>query len=156
MSNATRLVLAEIEAERAHQHAKWGEQNHPDGTGRRVRWAAFLPSMRSAAAIAQAAKAMTDHQAAAQTLTYRDIALEEVAEAFAESDPATLRTELIQSAAVFVQWIEAIDRRSRDVPSATEGWDPWADAPVTTVDQFALTPSDSATTSPIPEEGPRQ
>lgn len=38
--------------------------------------------------------------------------LEEVAEAFAESDDARLRAELVQVAAVAQAWIESIDRRS--------------------------------------------
>ena len=41
-----------------------------------------------------------------------DILAEEVAEVYAESDPDRLRAELIQVAAVCVQWIEAIDGRS--------------------------------------------
>lgn len=37
---------------------------------------------------------------------------EEVAEAFAETDPVALRGELVQVAAVAVAWAEAIDRRT--------------------------------------------
>ena len=37
---------------------------------------------------------------------------EEVAEAFAESDPARLREELIQVAALAVSWVEKIDART--------------------------------------------
>jgi hypothetical protein len=37
--------------------------------------------------------------------------MEEVREAMAESDPAKLRVELVQVAAVSVAWIEALDRR---------------------------------------------
>jgi len=36
---------------------------------------------------------------------------EEVAEAFAETDAALLRTELIQVAAVIAAWVSDIDRR---------------------------------------------
>lgn len=95
-------VLQEIRAERARQTERWGEQNHPDGTGGVFR--------RHAAAVARNA-----YQDAVRygTLTYRDILEEEVAEAFAEEDPAKLRAELVQVAAVAVQWIEAIDRRTR-------------------------------------------
>ncbi len=49
-------------------------------------------------------------------VNWKTILLEEVAEAFAENDPATLRRELVQVAAVAAAWIEAIDRRA----SATE------------------------------------
>jgi hypothetical protein len=49
-------------------------------------------------------------RAAHGEVTWLDILLEEVAEAFAESDLVKLRTELIQVAAVAVRWVEAIDR----------------------------------------------
>ena len=42
--------------------------------------------------------------------------LRTVGEAFAESDPDKLRTELIQVAAVAVAWIESIDRNSEATP----------------------------------------
>jgi hypothetical protein len=51
-------------------------------------------------------------RAAEKTLKWVDILEEEVAEAAAESDPAKLRAELVQVAAVAVAWIEAIDRRA--------------------------------------------
>ena len=42
--------------------------------------------------------------------TWADILREEYFEALAETDPARLRVELIQVAAVAVAWVEAIDR----------------------------------------------
>ena len=92
-------VLADIRAERARQDAKWGVQNHRDGTG--------LPGD---AMIARNAKADCDRATRNGTLTYRLILAEEVAEAFAERDPMKLRAELAQVAAVAVAWIEKIDR----------------------------------------------
>lgn len=105
------LVLAEIAAERERQDEKWGEQNHPDGTGPN-----FFPlrahrSWHTASRLAAEAKKVTDAAARDQTTTWRVILLEEVFEAFAEADPAKLRAELIQVAAVAAQWVEAIDRR---------------------------------------------
>ncbi len=47
------------------------------------------------------------------TVTWRHVLDEEVCEAFAESDPARLRAELIQVAAVALRWIDAIDSRDR-------------------------------------------
>jgi len=94
-------ALAEVAAERARQDAKWGEQDHPDGTG-------------GGNAIAAAVGARMQCQLAAKegALTWRDVMREEVGEAFAETDPAKLRAELIQVAAVAVAWAEAIDRRA--------------------------------------------
>jgi len=54
----------------------------------------------------------TDVAAAFGRVSWADILLEEVFEALAEDDPAALRVELIQVAAVAVQWVEAIDRKA--------------------------------------------
>lgn len=99
---ATEMVAHEVIYERARQDAKWGEQNHPDGTDREplTLWAADL------------AKEVCDAAAKKGVVTWRDILVEEVAEAEAETDPARLREELIQVAAVAVAWVEAIDRRA--------------------------------------------
>lgn len=93
-------VLREIEAEREAQDAKWGEQNHPDGTGGVC-----------SRDIADAQRRWTSMHAAEKTLVWVDILNEEVAEAYAETDAARLRAELVQVAAVAVAWAEAIDRR---------------------------------------------
>jgi hypothetical protein len=61
--------------------------------------------------VAACARQETDQMAGEGVCTWRDILLEEVAEAFAEDDPGRLRAELIQVAAVATQWVEAIDRR---------------------------------------------
>lgn len=104
----TSTVLGELAEERARQDATWGEQHHPDGTGPRVALAGRLVSMED-----QANDARLECQTAARrnSVTWRHILREEVHEAFAESDPAALRVELVQVAAVAVAWIEAIDRR---------------------------------------------
>lgn len=101
-------ALEEVAAERARQDVKWGQQNHPDGTGVE----AEVVPLWMAEDFADWAKATTDAAASAGNVTWRDILLEEVAEAFAESDVDRLRTELIQVAAVATQWVEAIDRRN--------------------------------------------
>lgn len=93
-------VLRQVAAERALQDLRWGEQNHPDGTG--------LPGD---AACAVMARAVCDRSHKAGRGTWRQILDEEVCEALAETDPARLRAELIQVAAVAVAWVEAIDRR---------------------------------------------
>jgi hypothetical protein len=90
--------------ERARQDAKWGEQNHPNGTGDE-------PGSRLRAKQADHAREVCQKHAADGTVTWLDILREELAEAFAESDPVNLRSELIQVAAVAVAWVEAIDRR---------------------------------------------
>lgn len=111
-------VLVEVAAERERQDAKWGEQNHPNGTGDNqefIRPAEYVhPAgehiLATMGTFAYRMKHRTDERAQRGTVTFADILLEEVFEALAEEDPAKLRTELIQVAAVAAQWVEAIDR----------------------------------------------
>lgn len=91
--------LPDVLAERARQDAKWGPQNYPDGTAR--------PGDQY---VAEVLRNICKANGPGED-NWRDILAEEVGEAFAESDPAALRTELVQAAAVIVAWIEAIDRR---------------------------------------------
>lgn len=91
-------VLPEIADERERQDERWGEQNHPDGTG---------PGF---AIDAKRARHSCNLAASLGLVSYRDILNEEVYEAFAESDPDKLRHELVQVAAVAVAWIEKLDR----------------------------------------------
>jgi hypothetical protein len=95
----TALVLRDVRDERRIQDARWGEQNHPDGTGEEY------------ADIAASAKRAYEAAAALRRLTWKDILLEEVCEACAEPNEKRLREELVQVAAVAVAWVEAIDRR---------------------------------------------
>ena len=100
--NSLERVLADIAAERAAQDARWGIQEFPDGTG---------PERVGMAETARAAVAAANR---AGRLTWREILEEEAAEAYAESDRHRLRAELVQTAAVAVKWIEALDRRPAD------------------------------------------
>lgn len=93
-------ILAEIVAERERQDARWGEQNHPDGTG-------GIQSRMLRDEAQQTCQAAAERGA----VTWLHIADEEHCEALAESDPVRLRAELVQGAAVYVAWIAAIDRR---------------------------------------------
>jgi hypothetical protein len=113
--SATEDVLAEVLDERIRQIAKWGEQNHPDGTGTDTHWLANIPVSSpgwSAVELANFFRARCKANGPERD-NYLDILMEEIAEAFAEDEPATLRAELVQVAAVAVQWVEAIDRRAR-------------------------------------------
>ncbi len=103
MGRRTKAVLAEVLAERERQHAKWGEQNLPDGTHSGP-WGQHMRDY-----------ARRDCEVAAKLgkCTWALILNEEVKEAFAETDKARLRAELLQVAAVAVQWVEAIDRRTK-------------------------------------------
>lgn len=100
-------IAKELLLERTAQDERFGEQNHPDGTG--------SEGLQNFAA---AARADADRAAADETLTWWMILREEFAEASAESEPAPLRAELLQVAAVATAWVEAIDRRTAAAAAA--------------------------------------
>ena len=97
--------------ERARQDKKWGEQNHPNGTGPRVSLGTFGAN-KYAESIAAWAKVRTELAREEGELSWRHILMEEVMEAFAAPDTDALRAELIQVMATALAWIECIDRRA--------------------------------------------
>jgi hypothetical protein len=96
-------VLRAVNAERDAQDRKWGNQNHPDGTSHEYTW------------LADEARRACDQNHRDGRGTWAHILKEEFYEALAESDPVKLRAELIQVAAVAVNWVEALDRREGGV-----------------------------------------
>jgi hypothetical protein len=90
-----------VDTERQAQLAKWGDQHHPDGTG-------ISDAQRK---LADDARAVCQQVFAEGKGDWAHILMEEIREAFAESDPAKLRAELIQSAAVIAAWITDLDSR---------------------------------------------
>lgn len=91
----------EIDAERARQFAKFGDQRHRDGSE-------TATNIELCADLAEQMRQLNEQPAERSWTT---ILLEEVYEAGAESDPARIRAELIQVAAVCAAWIYDIDRR---------------------------------------------
>ncbi|MFJ3537019.1 hypothetical protein ACIPQA_16300 [Streptomyces sp. NPDC090109] len=89
-----------IDTERQAQLAKFGDQKHPDGT-----------ALTEDSERADRARHICESMARLGELSWRDVLLEEVYEAFAEDDPARLRAELVQVAAVCAAWIWDIDQR---------------------------------------------
>lgn len=102
--SSTDRVLAELDLERRAQDAQWGEQNHPDYSPRR--------NLAQREGLRDMARRICDDAARAGLVTWAHILDEEIAEAYAETDPAKIRAELVQAGAVIVAWIECIDRRS--------------------------------------------
>lgn len=92
--------IVRVLREMTRQDEKWGQQDHPDGTG----------NLRDIQA-ATNQKEVVDMLALSNALTWRAVLLEEVYEALAETDPARLKEELDQVAAVAIQWGLSIDRR---------------------------------------------
>ncbi|SDS28339.1 hypothetical protein [Microlunatus soli] len=103
-------VLADVAAERARQDARWGEQNHPDGTGADYTLSE-VPELD-----VRFARTRCDRAFERGAGSWEHILYEEFCEAMAEDDPARLRAELLQLAAVAVHWMEAID--ARQAPAA--------------------------------------
>ena len=101
MNTRQKKALAEVIAERVRQDAKFGDQSGlPDGTG-----------TPEDIAVADYKKKLNNMLAEGGVISWCDILHEEMLEVAAEKDPAKLREELVQVAAVAVAWIEALDLR---------------------------------------------
>lgn len=98
-TRATLDVLSDVFAERVKQHHRWGANDWPDGTG------------GAGAADDLASARLAYDQAFRSGGAWLAILAEEFAEVAAETSRDELRAELVQVAAVAVQWVEAIDRR---------------------------------------------
>ena len=93
-------IFDQIAAERKRQDEKWGEQNHT-----------MLGDFFDAEAILEKCKLYKAVNDSGEDPCWFPILLEEVYEAFAETDPVRQREEMVQVAAVAVQIIEALDRQ---------------------------------------------
>lgn len=100
----------ELDAERARQLAKFGDQRHRDG-------ASTFTNVDLCRTLAEQMRLVNADPA---ELSWTTILLEEVYEAGAETDPARIRAELVQVAAVCAAWISDIDRRPK-TPEADRG-----------------------------------
>jgi hypothetical protein len=89
-----------VEAERRRQIDKWGDQRHPDGTGRTVDVHLRDDAIHETRSAADRGR-----------VTWALIFKEEVLEACAERDEDMLVIELIQAAAVIQAWISDIKSR---------------------------------------------
>jgi hypothetical protein len=96
-----------IDAERARQLAKFGDQRHPDLDPQ----ADAEEQLNAYAFKADQWKEFNARRARDGRTAWDGILLEEVYEALAEFDPALLRAELIQISAVCAAWVSDLDRR---------------------------------------------
>ncbi len=115
----TDTVLDEVRNERVRQVRKHGHQHHlPSGTGaagelmRELLEAAgndgVLDNERLAELAKARCKAASENEGGDGSITFEHILTEEFFEALAEDDPGRLYEELIQVAAVAVQWLEKL------------------------------------------------
>jgi hypothetical protein len=109
----TTVLLSLVAAERGRQDARWGEQNHPLGTGSPV-------FMR----LAERLRANCDDAAEADEVTWAHIGLEEFFEALAEGYPAAFAVEAIQTCAVLIAAVESEIRRDPSLLATLLGSEP--------------------------------
>lgn len=114
---STLQVVNEVVEERRRQDAKWGEQNHPNLSPEVAREIPEDTARDMGVPSAHTARQRVENLARRGQLGYADIALEEFCEAIeaaseVDDNESALRAELIQTAAVLIAWVEAIDRRA--------------------------------------------
>ena len=108
MKEETNKILNEILEERERQDKEWGIQNYPS----------IIPTIKSSSEASDyygvpheyVAKSNCDEACRANSLTWADILVEELAESINSPDDSHRRKELIQLAACCVANIESIDR----------------------------------------------
>lgn len=116
-------VIADIVRERVAQEEKWGQQNHPNGTGGEpgiepfgygdaADLADWLAKPNPDGTVADFMRHRCEVMFAQGDGTYEAILTEEWGEAVTEADPSKLRTELVQVAAVAAAWVEKLDREA--------------------------------------------
>lgn len=98
-------VFVDIEDEMERQEDKWGADRHLVGVDNPEGAVGYLGDGQDYF------RSIVEYRGRRREVTWADILLEEVAEAFDEPDESdSLRTELVQVAAVVASWIEDIDR----------------------------------------------
>ena len=96
-------IFAEVLDERERQDKKWGEQNHE---------ICYEAGSVGARHYSDLCKRACEAASLNRRVTWHDILAEEVAEVYAESDPAKQRAELVQVCAVVFAMIECLDRKA--------------------------------------------
>jgi hypothetical protein len=127
-TDETENVLADLALRRHAQIQQWGHnETMDDGTGPDVRWAIGMavdssgtlhadtcPATYGAVALEEMVRTRYDRKVqrgGVEALTWVDILLEEMTEAFCEDDPAKLYSELADVGAVVISWMEKIRQR---------------------------------------------
>lgn len=106
-----RDIMQAIERERERQDVKWGEQNHKDGTGSSYQPPFDLKQPWKYSHLTIMLKRRVDRLQAEGHPLWSLILLEEVFEALSAETEEDLYDELVQTAAVIVQWLAALQRR---------------------------------------------
>ncbi len=106
----TAQVLADVAEERCRQVDRYGTNDDLEsGTGPDTRWLLPFTAASATAVESELRNEYLEYEEDAGKPTWVHLVREEVAEAFAESDPVRLRAELVQVAALAVSWVERLD-----------------------------------------------
>lgn len=109
---ATIGVLEDVFAERCRQVDRYGHNvENADGTGPETRWLLPFTGLSAKEIEADFRAEYEDFEEETGAPTWVHLVREELAEAFAESDPDRLQEELIQVAALCTSWVEKIRSR---------------------------------------------
>jgi len=103
-------IFAEIEQERKRQEEKWGEQNHP----------MLNEKLYSPNDCLESLSHFRSYNDYGEHKNWFAILMEEIYEAFSETNTERQRKELVQTAAVLVQMIECLDRKRADATKVDE------------------------------------
>jgi hypothetical protein len=120
----TNNVLEDVAHERERQFRQYGDNaSHEDGTGPETRWCLPVSSNSAEKLEIMFRENYEDYQEETGDVTWVHLVLEEVAEAFKETDSVRLEEELIQLAALAVCWVEKIrERREWGVQVGLKGY----------------------------------
>lgn len=102
-------IVTDVLDERKRQDSKWGVQSHPDAPPPPYPVTHTLGIPSAAVARTMCQQAFKHGRGSWGHILNEEHS--EVHEEAGKSDPATLRTELIQLAAVALAWVEDLDRR---------------------------------------------
>lgn len=117
----TDQVLADVRAERARQFAQYGTNEDLElGMGPTVRWLAPYTPHDALHVERTLRQDYEDKERFHGKPTWMSLIREEVAEAFSEGDPAKLRAELLQVAALAVSAVEKMDARAAEAARQAE------------------------------------
>lgn len=102
-------ITREIWEELRRAEIKFPDQHLPNGTPAHVERIGLEKALDQARRTANMYRKVCKTAAADGSLTWRHVLTEEFFEALAEHDPAALRAELLQVAAMAVRWVKDID-----------------------------------------------
>lgn len=121
-------IFEQIRQERIKQSEKWGQQNHPSSYnyGETFDYPTLIAKYNKEVLgiiDEKSIKMLVDGEHRTGTSNWTSIALEEFVEVANAANDYERRNELVQLAAVVVQWIECLDRNNRCIVPKIQKFD---------------------------------